>query len=407
MDLMPGFIPAPRPQERRKASLLTSAIPGPALDGVNWRQGVYTYPESAPSYRIAQACTTALADYGDEAELGPVAARAFTIQTVTHCPRASIAEMSERADRHIRAITSQALAYELWNGAATALDPWTLPDNHVYGGLANPRQAYLTTPVDLTATRSATGGTLAAGTYYYKVSAVNGAGQTLPSSQVSVTTTGTTSSVVLTWTAVAGATGYRVYRSTVSGTFNTPALLASPTSATYTDTGTAVGVGAPLTTSTATVSGTADEGPYLNPYLEAAPILNGGTALDDPTAAIGVVEAAVAEKMAGGPIYIHVPTDFLLGMGADLREAGDLLQTPTGSIVVADAGYPGPGAAGGNNLVIYGTGPVMVWLSEPQLINRSDWVVDPATNKVALWAERDALIWFDPQTLVGINVSPA
>lgn len=400
---MPGFIPAPRPQERRKASLLTSAIPGPALDGVDWRQGLYTYPESAPSYRIAQACTTAFADYGNEAESGPVAGRAFTIQTVTHCPRGSLVEMAARAERHIRAVTSQALAYELWTGAATTLDPWTLPTNHTAGGLANPR-GVLPAPTGLVATPSGTGGTLAAGTYYYKVAATDAAGQTLASAQVSSgALTGTTSSVVLTWTAVNGATGYRVYRSTVSGTFTTPALLATPATATYTDTGGSVSSGAPLTTPTATSSG--DEGPYLNPYLEAATILNGGIAYTDATKALGVVEAAVAERIAGGPVYIHVPTDFVMGMGADIRDVGDLLYTPTGSLVVADAGYPGPGVAGGTNLVIYGTGPVMLWLDEPRVTDQADWVVDNTTNKVALWAERDALLWFDPQTLVGVNVA--
>ena len=113
--------------------------------------------------------------------------------------------------------------------------------------------------------------------------------------------------------------------------------------------------------------------------------------------------------MAGGPIYIHVPTDFVMGMGADLRDEGDFLRTPTGSMVVADAGYPGPGGAAdtSGDLVIYGTGPVQVWLDEPVVYDRDSWVVDHATNRVAVWAERAGLIWFDPQTLVGAAVATA
>ena len=131
MEIIPGHIPAPQVQERRKASLLTSAIPGPVLDGVDWHKGVIAWGESAPSYRVVQDCTTQIADYGDEAEFAPVAARPFVIQTVTHCPRGSLEAMQARADRHIRAITSQALAYELWTGEATALDPWSLPAGQV------------------------------------------------------------------------------------------------------------------------------------------------------------------------------------------------------------------------------------------------------------------------------------
>ena len=292
MELIPGHVPAPTVQERRKASLLTSAIPGPDLGGVDWHKGVVAWPESAPSYRVVQDCTDEIADYGDENEFGPVAARPFVIQTVTHCPRGSVAEMSARAERHIRAVTSQALAYELWTGEATALDPWSLPTGQVYGGLANPRPA----------------------------------------------------------------------------------------------------------------ASTGDDGPYLNPFLNGATMLSG--TYTDATQAMGAVEAAVAERMAGGPVYLHVPTDFLMGMGADLREVGDLLQSPTGSIVVADAGYPGPGATG-TDLVIYGTGPVQVWLDEPVVYDAGIQVVDFEQNRVGVWAERAALMWFDPQTLVGCTVSTA
>ena len=68
-----------------------------------------------------------------------------------------------------------------------------------------------------TPTGSATGGTLAAGTYFYRVTALNATGETTGSPEISVTTTGTTGSVSLTWASVAGATKYRVYRGTAAG----------------------------------------------------------------------------------------------------------------------------------------------------------------------------------------------
>jgi hypothetical protein len=103
----------------------------------------------------------------------------------------------------------------------------------------------LSSPSGVTATPSTTGGSLAAGTYYYEVTAINGNGETLPSSEVSATTTGTTGSVALSWTAVPGATSYKVYRDTTSGneTTGTTELVNSTTTASFNDTGTATTAG--------------------------------------------------------------------------------------------------------------------------------------------------------------------
>lgn len=67
---------------------------------------------------------------------------------------------------------------------------------------------------------STTGGSLAAGTYYYVVTATDAAGESTHNPQLSITTTGSTSANTLTWTPSVGATGYKVYRSTASGNFN-------------------------------------------------------------------------------------------------------------------------------------------------------------------------------------------
>ena len=114
----------------------------------------------------------------------------------------------------------------------------------------------LTTPTGVTATGSATGGTLAAASYFYRVSAINAQGETLASTEVtSGALTGTTSSVALSWTPVTGATGYRVYRTTTSGTYTSPAFLSAPTGTTYTDTGgTALTAGTVATANAATTS---------------------------------------------------------------------------------------------------------------------------------------------------------
>lgn len=100
------------------------------------------------------------------------------------------------------------------------------------------------------ATTATAGGALAAATYFYKVTAVSAAGQSAGSNEVSVTTTGTTSTVTLTWSAVAGATGYKVYRSTVS---NAEVLIATLGDVlTYIDTGAAAGTDTPPSAATST-----------------------------------------------------------------------------------------------------------------------------------------------------------
>jgi hypothetical protein len=71
------------------------------------------------------------------------------------------------------------------------------------------------------ATPSTSGGTLAAGTYYYQIVTVDIYGNTTTGSQeISATTTGTTSSIGLTWTAVTGAASYRIYRGTATNAQN-------------------------------------------------------------------------------------------------------------------------------------------------------------------------------------------
>jgi len=78
----------------------------------------------------------------------------------------------------------------------------------------------ISTPATPTATGSSTGGSLIASTYYFKIVAVDNLGATtLPSSESTVvTTTGSTSSIAIAWTATTGAKSYQVWYSTTTGT---------------------------------------------------------------------------------------------------------------------------------------------------------------------------------------------
>lgn len=293
MELMPGRVPAPQAQPRTKGALLTSAPPRTSPPGVDWGKGVLMWPESPSAYRIAQDCTDVLVGHGDPGEYGPVAARPFVIQTVVHCPRTNDLDvLKARAARHLDSITSNAIARELWSGAATIADPWDLPAGLRYS-LANPRPS--------------------------------------------------------------GSTG--------------------------------------------------NDGPFLNPYLTSGPVL--ADAATSVAEAIGRVESEVADRTAGGDIYLHVPSTLLMGLERfQVQQVGNLLMTPLGSLIVTDFGYPpDPGDDPADDLTVYGTGPLSIYLGGVTVFDESSWIVDHKNNQISVWAERSALVLFDPQTLVGCTVT--
>lgn len=118
--------------------------------------------------------------------------------------------------------------------------------------------AALATPVNAAFATATTGGTLAAATYYYRVSALDGrGGETLASAETSQVTTGATSTVTVNWDAVSGATGYKVYGRTTGAE-----LLIATVGAvtTYTDTGSITPAGAlPSANTTGLFSGTSSD----------------------------------------------------------------------------------------------------------------------------------------------------
>lgn len=92
-----------------------------------------------------------------------------------------------------------------------------------------------------------TGGTFAAGTYYWKVTAKNASGESLASNEVSAVLAAN-GTQVLNWAAVPTATSYDIYRGTVAGAQNS--RVATVTALTYTDTGTSTAGPTPPAVST-------------------------------------------------------------------------------------------------------------------------------------------------------------
>ena len=100
-------------------------------------------------------------------------------------------------------------------------------------GWVNAGYGTLGTPAAPTGTVSTTGGTLAAGTYTVEIAALNANGTTAVGPSTAFTTTGTTSSIALSWTAVPNATSYNVWLTT-GQYFNTTTASFTLTTATGT-----------------------------------------------------------------------------------------------------------------------------------------------------------------------------
>lgn len=79
-------------------------------------------------------------------------------------------------------------------------------------------------PVQSALSTATTGGTITAGTYRYVVTALNANGETLASNEQTIVTTGSTSTVTVTWVAVTGATGYKLYKTAAGGGTGTELL---------------------------------------------------------------------------------------------------------------------------------------------------------------------------------------
>ena len=133
--------------------------------------------------------------------------------------------------------------YEAFGGASA------IPKEHEINGIRVNASVPLAgnivaTPVNAAFTAGT--GTLAAATYYYRVSAINAYGETIPSVETSFAAAATTG-VNVNWGAVTGATGYKIY-----GRSTDAELLIATVGAvtTYLDDGSVTPVGAMPTTDT-------------------------------------------------------------------------------------------------------------------------------------------------------------
>jgi hypothetical protein len=128
--------------------------------------------------------------------------------------------------------TNSATAFQVQNAVGVSMLSLDTTTGNLTIGQGSLTVMGLTNPATPALATTGTTGTLAAATYYYRLSATSGAGETqaIAASPVSVTTTGTTSRNTLSWAVITGATGYKVYRSTDNTTWFVNAVSAGTTS---------------------------------------------------------------------------------------------------------------------------------------------------------------------------------
>lgn len=80
------------------------------------------------------------------------------------------------------------------------------------------------------------GGSLT-GTSYYVITSLCEKGETILSNEITYIVAGSNATARLSWTAVSTATSYKIYKSSVSGTYTSPCLLVQTNALTYDDTG--------------------------------------------------------------------------------------------------------------------------------------------------------------------------
>lgn len=158
----------------------------------------------------------------------------------------------------------------------------------------------LVTPEELEAKAVTGTGNLAAGTYKYKVTAINDYGETIASAEVSKVL-GATGQIELKWKAVAEATGYKIYRSTET---NKEKYLATSGAASYVDNGlVAIEEGAVAPPETNTTGG------KFRSRIEAL-----------VTGELGNVSSQAINQISGGPSGItSAVNDEATSGGADLE----------------------------------------------------------------------------------------
>lgn len=156
------------------------------------------------------------------------------------------------------------------------------------------------------------------------------------------------------------------------------------------------------------ITGAAAGGRALSSDATAPALLPFGSAAVSGPTAIAVFEAHLATVLQGGRGVIHVPPVMLPSLMEVVTQVGDHWETPTGHIVIADAGYQGAlppdgqAAASTTQAWMYASGPVM-WAYAPGI--GGDVRVDITTNEVTAQMTGYGILLWDQEPVSAVLAS--
>lgn len=158
------------------------------------------------------------------------------------------------------------------------------------------------------------GGALTAGVYKYYITAINANGETTVSNEITVTTAAGNLTAALTWGAVAGATGYKVYRTAAAGASNTELLLATlGLVLLYNDVAVGAPAGAFPTSNTATTPGTYAAPTKYFPFNSESIVLTNQTVFRRPIRqSADIIGAVAGNYFTGGEVQLEALEDVVL-----------------------------------------------------------------------------------------------
>lgn len=153
-------------------------------------------------------------------------------------------------------------------------------------------------------------------------------------------------------------------------------------------------------------------------------LINGGAAVNR-IAAFAALEQAIGEQGSGATYYIHCTRRTASFWIAEhlIHRVGNRLVSELGTVIIADAGYDGSAANGtvtadGTKAWAYATGPIRLWVSDPEVqtsnqaspvpdISADDAIAegfDRVNNLITVRAYRYAVAVFDSPVHVGVFV---
>ena len=140
----------------------------------------------------------------------------------------------------------------------------------------------------------------------------------------------------------------------------------------------------------------------------------------DPVHALALLEAGLANYLAGRQGMVHVTPQLLTHLAAEgaVRLEGNFYTSPSGHLIVADAGYTGarPSGAGANYAAQWAYGTAVVALRfgpivfNPRTLDLAQGLLeamDRSTNTVTVIAEQTVVIQLDPCAHVAAQVDLA